>query len=301
VNVFVLGGYGKVGLPAAKLLAQSERISAITVAAGNLERAKKAVEEIGQKATVVNADITDEKELTELLVDYDIIVNAATEKAVLPAIRAATRTTGTDYCDVTSFGDFVEQVLPFGAEAKAAGITAIIANGISPGISNLMGVFAARQLDGVEQLQLIRAEFIDFPSGRDLTPLQWREEPEQSLKVLHQYRPFVTMMFRMLQKNGTRTILDYQDGQWVKVDPIMSGLQVPHLHGGIITSYPYASCDSFWGALPRDLGTVSPVEVWFSPLPAQFDAMLRDQALAPAGRQCPPRYSRQLRIRSSRR
>jgi len=278
MRVFALGGYGKVGLPAIQLLAQSDLVTEIAVAGRSLERAEKAAGEIGEKAIAVHADGTDEQKLTSLLAGYDIIVNAAAGKVVLPAIRAAMHT-GAHYCDAATFGDFVEQVLQLSAEAEAAGITAIVANGISPCISNLMGVHVARQMDEVEQLQLGRADIFDFGSGRELTPRQWLEDPKESLAALHEFRRFIAWVLQILQKNGIRTVLDYQDGQWVEVDPIKSGTDVPDLESGTVTSYPYVTCDSLWGDLPRDLSTVSPVEVWFSPLPPQLHAVLREQAL----------------------
>ena len=278
MKVFALGGYGKVGLPAVQLLARSDLVTEIAIAGRSIERAEKMATEIGKKAIAVHVDGTDEEKLTALLAGYDIIMNAAAAKAVLPAIRASIRT-GVHYCDAASFGDFVEQVLKLSSEARAAGITAIVANGISPCISNLMGVHVARQMDEVEQLQLGRACIFDFQSGRELTPRQWLEDPKESLAALHEFRPFISWMLQILQKNGLRAALDYQDGQWVEVDPIRSGTDVPHLESGTVTSYPHMSCDTFWGTLPRDLSKTSPMEIWLSPLPPQLHAVLRDQAL----------------------
>ena len=99
MKVFALGGYGKVGLPAIKLLAQSDLVTEIAVVGRSLERAEKAATEIGEKAIAVHADGTDEQELTLLLTGYDIIMNAAYNDAVLPTIRAAIRR-GIHYCDV---------------------------------------------------------------------------------------------------------------------------------------------------------------------------------------------------------
>jgi len=274
MKVFALGGYGKVGFPAIKLLAQSDLVTEIAIVGRNLQRAEKAATEIGEKAIAVHADGTDEQELTLLLAGYDIIVNAATSKAVLPAIRAATRT-GTHYCDV----DFVEQVLQLAAEAEAAGITSVVANGVSPCISNLMGVHVARQLEEVEQLQLGRADMYNFQSGRELTPRQWLEEPRQSLAALHEFRPFIAMALRITQKNGIRTVCIYHDGRWGETDPVRSGLDVPLTQGGTVTSHPYFSGDLLFPSLPRDLSTVPPMEVWFSPFPPQLHELLREQAL----------------------
>jgi hypothetical protein len=100
---------------------------------------------------------------------YDIIMNAAYDGTVLPTIQAAIRT-GTHYCDVNGV---IEQALQLTSEAEAVGITSIIANGIGPCITNLMGVHMARQLEEVEQLQLGFASIFNWESRRELTPRQW--------------------------------------------------------------------------------------------------------------------------------
>ena len=67
MKVFALGGYGKVGMQAIKLLAQSDLITEIAVAGRNIARAEEAAKEIGEKAIARHADGTDEGELTSLL------------------------------------------------------------------------------------------------------------------------------------------------------------------------------------------------------------------------------------------
>ena len=275
MKVFTLGGYGKVGLPAVKLLAQSDLITKIAVAGRSQERAAAAAAEIGEKAVAVQADGTDEQRLASLLDGYDIVVNAA-YKNTAPTILQAAMRVGIHYCDVQ---DSVDDLLQLGSEAKAAGITAIVATGYSPCISNLMGIHAASQLDEVEQLQLGRARLSNFQKDLALTPRQWLKDPQKSLAELHEFRPFIVMLMNILQKNGFRTALDYKDGQWLESDPIRNGLAVPQLEGGTIISYPYVSFDSFWGALPSDFARLPPVEVWFSPFPLPLQNQLREQAL----------------------
>jgi hypothetical protein len=277
MKVFLLGGYGKAGLPAVKLLAQSDWVTEIVVAGRNQERAETAAAEIGQKATAVRVDGTDEGALASLLENYDIIANAAYGDTVLPAIRSAIRA-GKDYCDVASFGDVVKQVLELNTEAETAGITAVIANGISPCVSNLMGVHVARQLDQVEQLQVGRADLFSFETTREFTPRQWHEDPEESLATFPEFRSLFALYFGRLQKEEVRTVLDFQDGCWMERDPIRSGVDVSLTQGGTTTAYPFFSGDDFWGMLPRDLAPAAPVEMWFSLLPPQLDGVLRQLA-----------------------
>lgn len=277
MRVFVLGGYGKVGLPASKLLATSDLVTEIAVAGRSLGRAEKAAAEIGEKAIAVHANGTNEAILASLLAGYDILVNAASNEVVFPAIRAAART-GTHYCDVT-FGNVVQQALQLAPEAEAAGITAILANGFGPGISSTMGVHTARQLDEVEQLQHGLAGLADFDSGRELTPRHWIEQPQQSLAALREFSGFLGWMLQRLQGNGGRMVRDYRGGRWVEINPIRSGLKLPLPRGGLLHAHPFTCVRDDWGALPADLASTPPVEMWFSALPPQLDALLREQAM----------------------
>jgi hypothetical protein len=274
MKVFLLGGYGKAGLPAAELLAQSDLVTEIVLAGRNLERAETAAAEIGPKATGVRVDGTDEGALTPLLEDVDIIANAAYGDTVLPAIRAAIRA-GKPYCDVASFGDLVKQVLELSPEAEAAGATAVIANGISPCISNLMGVHVARQLDQVEQLQIGRADLFSFETTREFSPRQWHANPEESLAVLRECRSNFAFLLGRLHKEKLRTVLDFQDGRWVERDPIKSGVDVSLTQGGTTKACPYFSADDFWGSMPQDFAPVAPVQMGF--LPLQLADIMRPQ------------------------
>jgi len=277
MKVFALGGYGKVGLPANKLLANTDQVTEIAIVGRNLELAEKAAAEIGNKAIAIQADGTDEQKLMSLMAGYDLIVNAADNEFVLPSIRAAIHNNA-HYCDA-AFGDVLEQALQLAPQAEAVDITAITANGVHPSITNLMGVHVARQLQEVEQLQLGDASMIDFQHGRDLTPRQWLEEPRQSLAALQEFTGGINWMLQIMQESGPKTVLDYQDSQWVDHDPIRFGLEVPLTQGGTITAHPYLSSDPLFGSLPNDLARVSPVEMLFSPLPPQLHNMLRELSL----------------------
>jgi hypothetical protein len=279
MKVFALGGYGKVGFQAIKLLAQSDLVTEIAIAGRSPKRAEEAAIEIGEKAIAVHADGTDEHKLALLVAGYDIIMNAAADETVLLAIRTAMRT-GTDFCDANVVN---EQALELASEAKALGITAIVATGFAPCISNLMGVHVARQLEEVEQLQLGSADIYDFQSGRELTPRQWLKDPEESVAALHKFRPCIALLLQMLQDNGLRTVSVYYEGRWVEMDPIRSGIEVPLPQGGTVTSYPYVSADPLWGSLSPGLSRVPPVEVWLSPLPPQLHDLLREHALRVLG------------------
>ena len=142
-------------------------VTEIAIACRTLERAERAAAEVGDKARAVQVDGGDEEALVAHLSDYDIVVNTMRSDAFLPPVRAAIRG-GVHYCDVNPRRP---EVLALDAEAKAAGITAIIGNGIGPGIWDLMAMHAAAQLDETEQVQYGRTGV--FARARLLTAQQW--------------------------------------------------------------------------------------------------------------------------------
>ena len=248
MKIFALGGYGKTGFPAIKLLAQSDFVTKIAVAGRNLEHAENASSKIGEKAIAIYTDGTDDQELRSLIKGYDIIMNTASNEVVLPSIRAAIHN-GIPYCDI-SWGEILDQALQLASEAKATGITAIVANGISPCISNLMGVHVASKLEEINQLQIGRAELFNFENGRELTPDQWLKDPTESLTTLNEFKPHLEWMYQRLQEDGARTIIDYYNGRWMEVDPISKGLEIPLPQGGTITSYPFGAVMISLGCCP---------------------------------------------------
>lgn len=259
MKIFVLGGYGKTGSDITKMLAESDLVTQIAIGGRNLERAEQTSAKIGDKAVAVQAEGTDEGELTSLLVGYDLIVNAATNDAVIPSLRAAIRNKA-HYCDMAWAG-ILEKAAELEPEARAAGITAILATGISPCISNLMCVHAARQLDEVKQFQIGRVELIDFAKGIDPTPNLWRKDPKDILTTLQDYRSFIGFNLNRLQNNGSRMPLEPKDNHWVEVDPFVDGLNVPLAQGSIAIAYPYFSGDDAWGMAPTDLAEEKSVEM----------------------------------------
>ncbi len=276
MKVFMVGGYGAVGLPAAKLLVESDLVKEIALAGRSLERAEETAAEIGDKARAVQVDATDEKQLASLVAGYDVIVNSVSNQVALPVLHAAVRA-GAHYCDVGWGQDFIAQMNELATEARDAGITAIVCTGISPCITNLMGVHAANQLDVTEQIQGGRAWV--FQGARSLTPQQWLENTAEQLAVLHELKDFLEWMLQVAKETERRTARAYQDGQWVDVDPLTSGLQAPLPQGGTVTAYPYGSYDPLFDSLPQGLARARPVEVWFTPFPSQLHDLFREQAL----------------------
>jgi hypothetical protein len=276
MRVVALGCYGKVGYSAIKMIAKSNKVSEIVVAGRNLERASKVANELGAKASAKQVDGTDLEQLSSLFDGKDIIVNAALDDTVIPAIQAAIKSK-VDYCDI-NVGN-VPQALELSNDAKAAGITAVVANGIHPCISNLMGIHVASQLEEVIQLQIGFADIINFQNGEELTLRQWKNDPKESLTKLHEFKYYFEWMLQVVQEKGIKPILIYKNNKWVRIDPVRKGIEIPTTKNTIVNAFPYASSHPLFDALPNNLATDSPVEVFFSLLPPQLHQLLRELCL----------------------
>lgn len=237
-----------------------------------MERAERAAAEVGDKARAVQVDGGDEEALASHLSGYDIVVNTMRSEAFLPPVRAAIRG-GAHYCDVNPRRP---EVLALDAEAKAAGVTAIVGNGIGPGVWDLMAMRAAAQLDETEQVQYGRTGV--FARSRVLTARQWSHGAQESLAAIQGFRGFLEGMLRKAQDAASATALARKDGRWAEVDPLESGVDVPLPGGGTVTAHPYVSYEPPFERLPPGVSAVPPVALEFTPLPPQLHGLLREQA-----------------------
>lgn len=144
-KIIVLGG-GLVGGPMALDLADDVRF-AVTVADVD-EATLERLRERDSRLSVVRADLSSPRRVTELVADHSLVLNAmpgflgyATLEAVLEARR-----------DVVDISFFAEDPFALDQKAVEAGATAIVDCGVCPGLSNLLIGRVAEQLDSVDSI-----------------------------------------------------------------------------------------------------------------------------------------------------
>lgn len=142
------------GRMAVAALLSASQVSRVTIADKNYEVAQRYIEIAGsEKLKAVTIDITDFDKLCELISAYDLVLNTVGPfyKFGVPILRAVIKASK-NYVDICDDWKPTLEMLQLDAEAKAAGITAIIGIGASPGITNLLAVKACSELDEVEDL-----------------------------------------------------------------------------------------------------------------------------------------------------
>ena len=158
-KVVVLGGCGAVGSVAVKTLAAQDIISEVVIGDWNIEKAKKLAKELGPKVSAVKVNAEDEDSIKAAVSGCDIVLNCVgpfykTVKKILSTVIEL----GINYVDVCDDVDVTLDILNMDSQAKKAGIMAVIGMGNSPGISNLMGKFAAENLlDETDSIDIFHA------------------------------------------------------------------------------------------------------------------------------------------------
>ncbi|MCE5210949.1 MAG: saccharopine dehydrogenase NADP-binding domain-containing protein [Deltaproteobacteria bacterium] len=158
-KVIVLGGCGAVGSVAVKTLAAQDIISEVVIGDWNIEKAQKLAKELGPKVSSVKVNAEDEESIKAAVSGCDIVLNCVgpfykTVKKILSTVIDL----GINYVDVCDDVDVTIDILNMDEQARKAGISAVIGMGNSPGISNLMGKFAAENLlDETDSIDIFHA------------------------------------------------------------------------------------------------------------------------------------------------
>ena len=154
MKVLALGGCGDMGRMVIAALLPAPQVTAVTIADKNHELAQRIVELTGSyKLSATEIDITDEAKLNDLMVSHDLIVNTVGPfyQFGIPILKATIKAKR-NYVDICDDWKPTLEMLELDGEAKAAGITAIIGIGASPGITNLLAVKACSELDEVVEV-----------------------------------------------------------------------------------------------------------------------------------------------------
>jgi len=154
MKVLALGGVGDMGRMAVTILLENPKISSITIADKNIERANHFVNLLeSERVIAVEIDVTNHNKLLDLISSHNLVMNT-----VGPYYKYATLILDTvleakkSYVDICDDWKPTLDLLNRDEKAKKAGITAIIGIGASPGLTNLMAVLACSKLDQVDNL-----------------------------------------------------------------------------------------------------------------------------------------------------
>ena len=147
-KVIVLGGCGAVGRVAVKTLAAQDLFTHVVIGDRDREGAAAVIAELGNpKVSAVTLDAADPASIRTAIQGCDLVLNCVGPfyKTVKNIIRTVIEA-GINYVDVCDDVDVTLEILDMDADARQAGISALIGMGSSPGATNILARFAAESL-----------------------------------------------------------------------------------------------------------------------------------------------------------
>lgn len=264
VKVLVLGATGNTDRLTCQRLVASDVVTEILAGGRNLERARRTATELGPKATPVQLDASDAGSVATAA-DADMLVNAAGPDAVvlLPALRGAIQA-GAHYCDICVDGRVMEKALELDAEAREAGVTALLGVGAAPGLTNLILLHAARQLDRCDEARI-----------QWFFPVQSWGDPKDVLADLRASGRADASWESLFRSMSGRARV-YRGGSWTDVDSSKGGVEVALPTGQGVVAYPTNTTEAI--TLPRYLPGVKKVSTLACMFPPQLNPLLLEQA-----------------------
>lgn len=156
MRIIAIGGAGDMGRVACETAVGDSAIDAVVVADLDANRAKSLADRLGPKASWLELDLNDAAALSAAVADADIVLNTAGPffRYGRPVLEAAIRA-NSHYLDICDDWEPTLEMFELSKDATAAGITAIIGMGASPGLSNLLAAEAHRHLDTVHTLYTV--------------------------------------------------------------------------------------------------------------------------------------------------
>ena len=113
-----------------------------------------------KKAETFLASASDTDEVSKLARDVDVLVNAVPVEFNLNLMRAALKA-GTNYLDMAfEYRDF-EKILALNEKFQEEDLTALVAFGVSPGLTDVLVALAADELDAVNEVKILIADYAD--------------------------------------------------------------------------------------------------------------------------------------------
>ncbi len=154
MHIIVLGGAGAMGRVTVRALSEYEDIDRITLADYNEARAQQVAASLqSSKIQVKQIDVTNEEQLCTLLRGADVLLSAVDYAFNLSVLKASVKER-VHYADLGGLFHMTRKQMDMSPEVEAAGITAILGMGGTPGITNLLARMAVDRLDRVDSIRV---------------------------------------------------------------------------------------------------------------------------------------------------
>ena len=168
MHIIVLGGAGAMGRVTVRTLTEYEDVDQITIADYNEERAHDVAATLNSsKILVRQIDVCDSERLSTLVRGATVVLSAVEYVFNQPILRVCIQEK-VHYADLGGLFHMTRKLMDMSPEAEAAGITAILGMGGTPGITNILARAAVDKLDRVDSIKVQLGCSDDTPSTAPL-------------------------------------------------------------------------------------------------------------------------------------
>ncbi len=201
MRVVLVGGAGAMGSCALRTVAGFPEFTELVIADFNIAAAKSLAAELGPRVSAVKFDADRDDPRKLFAGAWGVLSTLGPYTRFGTKIMGAAIESGCQYIDINDDWEPTLQAFELDKAANAAGVTALIGMGASPGVSNVLATKAAAQLDEVyELLTGWSVVGIASDSGND--------------------HPQAAMLHMVHQCTGT--IRAVEDGEWADVPPLQT-------------------------------------------------------------------------------
>ncbi len=155
MRVIALGGAGAMGRRGVRDLAGRESVQELVIADYDLKAARALASELGGKCRAEWVDAGDHAGLVRAVRGFDVAMGTVGpfykyEKKVAAACIEA----GTHYVSICDDYDAAAAVLELDREAERAGVSVVTGVGWTPGVTNMLAAWGAREFDQLESVNV---------------------------------------------------------------------------------------------------------------------------------------------------
>ncbi|KGP73807.1 saccharopine dehydrogenase family protein [Pontibacillus yanchengensis] len=188
MKVFCLGGAGKIAREAILDLVQYSSFTHITVGDYNVEEAKRVAEWLDdERVDVQFVDVRDFEKTVEKLKPYDIVMDGTT----ITLNGLSTKCIAAANCHGVNLNGFGEENASH-ALFQQNGKTCVAGFGMTPGVTQMMAMHAANQLDTVESIRVSHGSFRPIAFSKSITETTTYEyNPDLPSRVVFEKGEFI--------------------------------------------------------------------------------------------------------------
>lgn len=264
MKVAIVGAGGLFIRPAIPIISKFPEVDELILVGRTRSKLEELAQELEGGARVIEADVFDHEGLLKAITGAGLVINATGPyfRTLLPVLNAAMEA-GAHYCDYSSESSAIQEARNLDHELKSRGLTALLGFGEGPGLSSLMAMYGARQLDSARSIVMGWVSEVEATLGEVQTNLrEIQKSGRGSAGLLTMFNGF------------TGNVPIWRDGKLVTVRSMENPLELVTPDGDVLTAFPFATSEPL--TLPRVIPGISEIAPVAGFIPLQVNELIGD-------------------------